>query len=154
VATVSTTEPFIQVGNDGKVTTDVPLVSDPVVNTIVTKKTETKKEESKEETKPVAENKTKSKPQAKREPLKVDPVTQTASEKEFEKEVANQNQAIAAISLVPGFSAYQNSIVPDLMGAQMQRQYNKPNVDNARLMRQMNGASDRLHWEMINEQYR
>jgi hypothetical protein len=152
---VSTTEPTVQVGDDGKVTTDVPLVSDPVVNNVLTNKKETKKEESKEETKPVAsEKKSNSKSQAKREPPKVDPSTQTDSEKEFEKEIASQNQAIAAISAVPGFSAYQNAIIPDTNELLMKRQYEKPIVDNARASRQLNGASDRMHQEMINEQYR
>lgn len=154
--TISTSEPSVQLSDEGKVTTDVPLVADPVVNTVLTKKTEpNKKEESKEETKPVAsEKKSDSKPKAKREPPKADPATQTASEKEFEKEIATQNQAISVISNVPGFSAYQNAIVPDVMAAQLQRQYSKPTVDNAKVHRQLNAASDRLHWEMVNEQYR
>jgi outer membrane biosynthesis protein TonB len=133
----------------------VPLVSDPVVNQVLTKKPETKKEESKEEKKDVAvAEKPKAKSTRQAAPAKVDPATQTESEKEFEQTVAAQAAAVNAISFVPGFSAYQNAIIPDTNALVMQRQYNKPTVDNARAMRQLNGASDRLHQQMIDEQYR
>jgi hypothetical protein len=153
--TVATTEPVVEVRDDGKVSIDVPLVSDPVVNQVLTKKPETKKEESKEEKKEttVAE-KPKAKSTTQAAPAKVDPATQTKSEKEFEQTVAAQAAAVNAISFVPGFSAYQNAIIPDTNALTMQRQYNKPTVDNARAMRQLNGASDRLHQQMIDEQYR
>jgi len=153
--TVATTEPVIEIGDDGKVSTDVPLVSDPVVNQVLTKKPETKKEDSKEEKKDVTvAEKPKAKSTRQAAPAKVDPATQTESEKEFEQTVAAQAAAVNAISFVPGFSAYQNAIIPDTNALTMQRQYNKPTVDNARAMRQLNGASDRLHQQMIDEQYR
>jgi hypothetical protein len=153
--TVATTEPVVEVRDDGKVSIDVPLVSDPVVNQVLTKKPETKKEESKEEKKDVAvAEKPKAKSTRQAAPAKVDPATQTESEKEFEQTVAAQAAAVNAISFVPGFSAYQNAIIPDTNALTMQRQYNKPTVDNARAMRQLNGASDRLHQQMIDEQYR
>jgi hypothetical protein len=131
------------------------LVSDPVVNQVLTKKPETKKEESKEEKKDVAvAEKPKAKSTRQAAPAKVDPATQTESEKEFEQTVASQAAAVNAISFVPGFSAYQNAIIPDTNALTMQRQYNKPTVDNARAQRQLSGASDRLHQQMIDEQYR
>jgi len=157
-APVKTTEPEIQVKEDGKVSTDVPLVADPVVNSVLTKNTEAKKEDKKEDKKeePKAE---KPKENAARQAAiaaatKPDPATQTQSEKDFEQTVASQNAAVNAISFVPGFSAYQNAILPDTNALLMRRQYDKPVVDNARAMRQLNGASDRMHQEMINEQYR
>ena len=157
-APVKTTEPEIQVKEDGKVSTDVPLVADPVVNSVLTKNTESKKEDKREEKKeePKAE---KPKENAARQAAiaaatKPDPATQTQSEKDFEQTVASQNAAVNAISFVPGFSAYQNAILPDTNALLMRRQYDKPVVDNARAMRQLNGASDRMHQEMINEQYR
>jgi hypothetical protein len=150
--TVATTEPVVEIGNDGKVSTDVPLVSDPVVNQVLTKKPETKKEEEKKDVAVAEKPKAKSTRQA--APAKVDPATQTQSEKDFEQTVAAQAAAVNAISFVPGFSAYQNAIIPDTNALTMQRQYNKPTVDNARAMRQLNGASDRLHQQMIDEQYR
>jgi len=157
-APVKTTEPEIQVKEDGKVSTDVPLVADPVVNSVLTKNTEAKKEDKKEDKK---ESSTVEKPKtnAARQAAiaaatKLDPATQTQSEKEFEQTVASQNAAVNAISFVPGFSAYQNAIIPDTNALKMQRQYNKPITDNARAMRQLNGASDRLHNEMVQQQYR
>jgi len=157
-APVKTTEPEIQVKEDGKVSTDVPLVADPVVNSVLTKNTEAKKEDKKEDKK---ESSTVEKPKtnAARQAAiaaatKPDPATQTQSEKEFEQTVASQNAAVNAISFVPGFSAYQNAIIPDTNALKMQRQYNKPVTDNARAMRQLNGASDRLHNEMVQQQYR
>ena len=158
VVVPTTTEPVIQVKEDGKVSTDVPLVADPVVNSVLTKNTDTKKEDKREEKKeePKAE---KPKENTARQAAiavatKPDPATQTQSEKEFEQTVASQSAAVATISFVPGFSAYQNAIIPDTNALTMQRQYNKPVIDNARAMRQLNGASDRMHQEMINEQYR
>jgi hypothetical protein len=148
----TTTEPVIEIGDDGKVSADVPLVSDPVVNQVITKKPETKKEEEKKDV--VVADKPKAKSTRQAPPAKVDPATQTESEKEFEQTVAAQAAAVNAISFVPGFSAYQNAIIPDTNALTMQRQYNKPTVDNARAMRQLNGASDRLHQQMIDEQYR
>lgn len=157
-ASVKTTEPEVQVKEDGKVSTDVPLVADPVVNSVLTKNTEVKKEDKKEEKKEsatVEKPKTNTARQAAiAAATKPDPATQTQSEKEFEKTVASQNAAVNAISFVPGFSAYQNAIIPDTNALLMRRQYDKPVVDNARVMRQLNGASDRMHQEMINEQYR
>jgi hypothetical protein len=148
----TTTEPVIEIGDDGKVSIDVPLISDPVVNQAITKKPETKKEEEKKDVAVAEKPKAKSTRQA--TPAKVDPATQTESEKEFEQTVAAQAAAVNAISFVPGFSAYQNAIIPDTNALVMQRQYNKSTVDNARAMRQLNGASDRLHQQMIDEQYR
>jgi len=152
----TTTEPVVQVNDDGKVSTDIPLVSDPVVNSVLTKNTESKKEDKKEEKKEtVAVEKPKSSTTKQAAaPPKVDPATQTQSEKDFEQTVATQTAAVNAISFVPGFSAYQNAIIPDTNALTMQRQYNKPTVDNARAMRQLNGASDRLHNEMVQQQYR
>lgn len=149
------TEPVIEIGDDGTVSTNVPLVSDPVANQVITKKPETKKEDSKEEKKDVAvAEKPKAKSTRQAAPAKVDPATQTESEKEFEQTVAAQAAAVNAISFVPGFSAYQNAIIPDTNALIMQRQYNKPTVDNARAMRRLNGASDILHQQMVEDQYR
>jgi len=159
IPTTSTTEPVVQVKEDGTVSTDVPLVADPTVNQVLTKNTEVKKENTKEEKKDSGTQVEKPKTNTARAAAvaaatKPDPATQTQSEKEFEQTVASQNAAVATLSLVPGFSAYTNALIPDTNALLMRRQYDKPVVDNARAMRQLNGASDRLHQEMINEQYR
>jgi hypothetical protein len=158
VTITPTLEPVVEVKEDGKVSTDVPLVADPLVNSVLTKNTESKKEDKKEDKKEssiVEKPKTNTTRQAAiAAATKPDPATQTLSEKEFEQTVASQNAAVNAISFVPGFSAYQNAILPDTNALKMQRQYNKPVTDNARAMRQLNGASDRLHNEMVQQQYR
>ena len=48
---MKTTEPEVQVKEDGKVSTDVPLVADSVVNSVLTKNTEARKEDKREEKK-------------------------------------------------------------------------------------------------------
>ena len=159
VVQTTTTEPVVQVKEDGKVSTDVPLVADPTVNQVLTKNTESKKEQTKEEKKePATTEKPKAASAARQAAIaaatKPDPATQTQSEKEFEQSVASQNAAVAALSFVPGFSAYQNALIPDTNALLMRRQYDKPIVDNARALRQLSGASDRLHDEMIQQQYR
>lgn len=72
----------------------------------------------------------------------------------LEAQAANQGVVLGLMNYVPGFSAYQNSIVPDINAITMNKQYNKNNVDNRRAMRQLSGASDRLHQEMVDGQYR
>ena len=47
-----------------------------------------------------------------------------------------------------------NAIIPDTGAIDMARQYNKPTVDNRRALRSLSGASDRLHQQMVDEQYR
>lgn len=78
---------------------------------------------------------------------------QAANATSMEAQVAVQANVVAAMGFVPGFSAYQNVIVPDTLGRELNKQYNKPVVDNVRAQRRLSGASDRLHQEMISDQY-
>jgi hypothetical protein len=71
----------------------------------------------------------------------------------IEAQQAAQNLVLGLMGYNPAFSAYQNSIVPDTNAATMARQYNRPTVDNRSALRQLSGASDRLHQEMIDQQY-
>lgn len=72
----------------------------------------------------------------------------------LEAQAASQGLVVGLMAYVPGFSAYQNAIVPDVLGAQVARQYHKPTVDNRSAQRQLSGANDRLHREMVEQQYR
>lgn len=72
----------------------------------------------------------------------------------LEAQAASQGLVVGLMAYVPGFSAYQNAIVPDILGAQVARQYHKPTVDNRSAQRQLSGANDRLHREMVEQQYR
>jgi hypothetical protein len=72
----------------------------------------------------------------------------------FEGQVAVQASVIGAMSFVPGFNAYAQANVPDILGAQLQRQYGKEVIDNRRAIRLLGGGQYRLHQEMVNGQYR
>lgn len=79
---------------------------------------------------------------------------QAANATSMEAQVAAQANVVAAMGFVPGFSAYQNVVVPDTLSRELSRQYNKPVIDNVRAQRRLSGASERLHQEMVDEQYR
>jgi len=72
----------------------------------------------------------------------------------FESQVAVQQNVIGAMGFVPGFASYAQANVPDLLQKQLQRQYGKDVVDNRNAGRRLFGGSDRLHEEMVNQQYR
>ena len=78
----------------------------------------------------------------------------TAGMTEFEKQVAAQPKIIDAMSFVPGFSVYAQANVPDVLERQMKKLYGKDVIDNRNAGRRMFGGSDRLHEEMINQQYK
>jgi hypothetical protein len=71
----------------------------------------------------------------------------------LEAQVATQGMVVGLMNFVPGFSAYQNAIVPDVLGAQVARQYSKPTVDNRSAQRQLSGSNE-IRWrEMVDSQY-
>ena len=72
----------------------------------------------------------------------------------LEAQTASQGLVLGLMNYNPGFSAYANAIIPDTGAVDMARQYNKPTVDNRRALRALSGASDRLHQQMVDEQYR
>jgi hypothetical protein len=57
------------------------------------------------------------------------------------------------MGFVPGFDAYGQARIVDVNAQQMARLYNRPNVDNRQALRRLTGASDRLHTEMVDQQY-
>ena len=57
------------------------------------------------------------------------------------------------MNYVPGFTSYQNSIIPDTNALAMAKKYNKPVVDNRNAQRYLSGASDFLHQQMVEQQY-
>jgi hypothetical protein len=73
---------------------------------------------------------------------------------EFDKQVAQQPKIIDAMGFVPGFSLYAQAKVPDVLERQLMRQYGKDVVDNRQAGRRLFGASDRLHQEMVDGQYK
>jgi hypothetical protein len=71
----------------------------------------------------------------------------------MEAQAASQGLVVGLMGYVPGFSAYQNAIIPDALGAQVARQYSKPNVDNRSAQRQLSGSNEYRWKEMVNSQY-
>jgi hypothetical protein len=72
----------------------------------------------------------------------------------MEAQAATQGLVVGLMGYVPGFSAYQNSIVPDAMANAVARQYHKPNVDNRNAQRRLSGASEIRWQEMVDSQYK
>jgi hypothetical protein len=72
----------------------------------------------------------------------------------LEAQQATQGLVVGLMNYVPGFSAYQNAIVPDVLGAAVARQYHKPTTDNRSAQRQLSGSNE-IRWrEMVDSQYR
>lgn len=71
----------------------------------------------------------------------------------LEAQTATQGLVVGLMGYVPGFSAYQNSIVPDVLSQQVAKQYMKPTVDNRAAQRALTGASDSLHRRMTDAQW-
>lgn len=130
-------------------------------NTKSETKTETKTSSSSSEQKQSAKSESKS--DDKQKSAEVKQAAQEKAKEEmkkaetattFEGQVAVQTNVIGAMSFVPGFSAYAQVNVPDVLARDLQRQYGKDVVDNRRLGRGLFGPSDLRHQEMVNQQYR
>ena len=72
----------------------------------------------------------------------------------MESQVATQGLLVGLIGYVPGFAGYQQATVPDTNAMELAMKYSKPVVDNRNAQRRLQGASDRLHNEMVESQYR
>jgi hypothetical protein len=83
-----------------------------------------------------------------------DAATAATNAKSMEDQVATQGLVVGLMGYVPGFTAYQNSIVPDTLANAMARQYHKPTVDNRNAQRRLSGASDTKWQEMVDSQYK
>ena len=66
----------------------------------------------------------------------------------MEAQTATQGLLVGLIGYVPGFSAYQNSLVPDALGTSVAKQYYKATVDNRSAQRQLSGANE-IRWKQI-----
>jgi len=72
----------------------------------------------------------------------------------LEAQQASQGLVVGLMNYVPGFTAYQNAIVPDVLGAAVARQYHKPTTDNRSAQRQLSGSNEYRWREMVDSQYR
>jgi hypothetical protein len=80
--------------------------------------------------------------------------TAVASATTLEAQAATQGLVVGLMGHVPGFGAYQNAIVPDVLGAQVARQYHKPTVDNRSVQRQLSGSNEVRWKQMVDSQYK
>lgn len=66
-----------------------------------------------------------------------------------------QEVALASMSEVPGFGKYLEVKIPDMPFYKPEDIYKRVTIqDNARALRQLNQRSDKIHREMVDEQYR
>jgi len=71
----------------------------------------------------------------------------------MEAQTATQGLLVGLMGYVPGFSAYQNSLVPDYLGASVAKQYYKDTVDNRSAQRQLSGANETRWKQIVDSQY-
>lgn len=71
----------------------------------------------------------------------------------LESQAETQGLVVGLMGFVPGFDAYSQIRITDVNGLAMQRQYSKPTVDNRSALRQLSGASQGLHREMVDQQW-
>jgi hypothetical protein len=83
-----------------------------------------------------------------------DAAAKSANAKTMEEQAATQGVVVGLMGYVPGFTAYQNALVPDVLANAVARQYMKPNVDNRNVQRRLTGASDAKWQEMVDSQYK
>lgn len=77
-----------------------------------------------------------------------------ASAATLEAQAATQGLQIGLMAFVPGFDAYSAARIVDVNAQAVARQYGRQPVDNRSVLRQLSGASDRLHQEMVDQQWR
>jgi hypothetical protein len=131
--------PVLQVSTTGTVSVETPVVSDPVVNEVITRPVNNNAPNTQSNTvqpsAPQAEPKTEKKPEPKQAPR------QTATAK---GEIPTQN-------IPQPVHEYKAPIILDLA---YQRMVKKPIPDNNRAMYHLIMNSQRTHEEMVDEQYR
>ena len=71
----------------------------------------------------------------------------------MEAQTATQGLLVGLIGYVPGFSSYQNSIVPDTLSAGVAKQYYKATVDNRYAQRQLSGSNEARWKQIVDSQY-
>ncbi len=71
----------------------------------------------------------------------------------MEAQIATQGAVLGMMSFVPGFDSYQTATIIDVNALRVQRLYGKDVVENRFVNRRLFGGSDRLHQEMVEQQY-
>lgn len=141
--TVQVAQPQVLVSTTGTVSVDTPVVSNSVVNEVVTRRVE-----------PIAVAQSNTQPESKPEPKKEEKKENSQDQRkqkvaEIKAEIAKSAPEITQIPT----SQYKPAEIKDT-GFSKLFANSKPIKDNARLNRLLTLQSDRLHKEMIDEQWR
>jgi hypothetical protein len=72
----------------------------------------------------------------------------------MEAQMETQTALLGLMGYVPGFSAYNNSMIRDINEREMMKKYTKDNVDNRSILRRLGGASESRWSEMVDSQYK
>lgn len=72
----------------------------------------------------------------------------------LEAQTAQQGLLVGLIGYVPGFSGYQQAMIPDTMSAEVARTYLKPVTDNRNAQRRLSGANEIKWQQMVDSQYK
>ena len=159
ITTVSTTSlPVPSVGNEdvAKLLTTPQVTSDPIVNQALS----SNQQSQQLGTGITSRNVSPQSPQQQRQQTREQQRragdqqrSQQASQRNAQQDP--QDAVMASLSTVPGFSAYEQAKLPDIPFYKAEDIYKRATIaDNARALRQLNQRSDRIHKEMVDEQYR
>lgn len=172
--TESVTAPTVSASPSTEATSPVTLVASPSSTATTTTTTERKTESKSSTTTSSASSASKNQPTTTRQALaqrRMEAAREQAAESakenpdaiseqmdsaaSMEQQVELQNVVLGAMGFVAGFDAYGRVVIPDAVGYKPFTIYNnQTNVDNARMLRGLTGASDRLHDQMVDQQYR
>lgn len=71
----------------------------------------------------------------------------------LEAQAAQQGLLVGLMGYVPGFSGYQQAMIPDTNALEVAKVYHKPVVDNRSAQRRLSGANESRWKEMVDSQY-
>lgn len=72
----------------------------------------------------------------------------------LEAQTAQQGLLVGLIGYVPGFSGYQQAMIPDTMSVEVARAYHKPVIDNRNAQRRLSGSNEIKWQQMVDSQYK
>ena len=154
------------VGNEdlAKLLTTPQLTNDPLVNQVLTRPETSESGNLKGEqvitSKPtkqseIAKQKEERKKEAEDKAKPTGGVRSTHQANRRGEQPSQQETQVASMAEVPGFSSYTQANIPDVQFYKVEDIYKRALIpDNARALRQLNQRSDRIHKEMVDEQYR
>ena len=141
------------------------IVSDPIVNQALASNAETKPQASQsvQSTQTLTsmsqpqprQQRQSSQQQTARQEIRTAVVQRAVTTAQKTEEQKKQDDAISSMSNVPGFSSYTTAVIPDVQFYKFEDIYRRVTMnDNMRAQRALSQRSDRIHREMVNEQYR